>query len=80
MYPSRYTTYLPKLLAGILASHSLQDLGAARVLVYECVHLVYAAIDDDVETVLDRAVLGDLLGCEGLGHGGCVAGASGIGG
>jgi hypothetical protein len=69
-------TYLPELLARILASHPLQDLCATRVFLYECVHLVYVAVNDDVKTIVDRVVLGDLLRCEGFGHGGC--GGSGI--
>ena len=72
-----HATYLPELLARVLASYSLQDLCATWVLVYERVHLVYAAINDDVETVVDRAVLGDLLRGERLGHGGVLGGSGG---
>ena len=50
------------------------------MLIYECVQLVYIAVDYDVKTVIDRVVLGDLLRGEGLGHcrWRCGVGASGI--
>jgi len=69
-----HATYLPELLASVLATDSLQDFRATWVFVYKCVHLVYAAIDDDVQTVVDRAVLGDLLRGERFGHGGVFGG------
>lgn len=61
-------TYLPKLLARVLATHALQYLSAAGVLVDEGVELVHAVVHDDVEAFFDRGVLGDLLCCELLRH------------
>lgn len=42
-------------------SHTLQNLCSTRVLVDEAAHLVDTIVDYDVETLLDRVVLGDLL-------------------
>ena len=69
------SSYLPELLTRVLPTHSLEDLRAAGMLVYKCVHLVYVAVDDDVQPVLDRVVLGDLLCGEGFGHVGGACGA-----
>ena len=72
--PAReFFTYLPKLLTRVLATHALEYLSAARVLVDEGVELVHAVIHNDVEAFLDRGVLGDLLCCELLRHGVCFA-------
>lgn len=60
------TTYLPELLAGILAADALEDLGAARVLVDERRQAVHGPVDDDVQPVLDRVVRGHVLGAERL--------------
>jgi hypothetical protein len=70
-------TYLPELLARILASHPLQDLRASGVLLHKRVHLVYIVVDYNVQPFLNRRVLGDLLCCEGFGHCecGCASGA-----
>jgi hypothetical protein len=68
-------TYLPELLARILAADSLQDLCAAGVLLDKGVHLVHVAVDDDVQAVFDRRVLGDLLGSKRFGHGGDASGS-----
>lgn len=46
------------------------------MLVDKCVHFVYVAIDDDVQALVDRGVLGDLLRCEGFGH--CGRGRSDV--
>lgn len=62
------SSYLPKLLAGVLAAHALQDLRAARVLVDEAAQAVHVAVDDDVQPVLDRVVRGDVFGREDLRH------------
>lgn len=59
-------TYLPELLAGILAADALEDLGAARVLVDERRQAVHGPVDDDVQPVLDRVVRGHVLGAERL--------------
>lgn len=60
----RNITYLPKLLAGILAAHSLEDLRAAGVLVDPGTHFVDAVVDDDVEARVDILVRRDLFCCE----------------
>jgi len=38
----------PELLRGVLASDSLEDLRAARVLVYEGGNIIHVLINDDV--------------------------------
>lgn len=40
------------------------------MLIHKRVQLVYAAVDDYVQALFDRGVLGDLLGGERFGHGG----------
>ena len=50
------------------------------MLVYKGVHLVYAAVDDDVEAAVDTGMLGDLFGCEGFGHRGEVDGGGRVSG
>lgn len=40
-------TYLPEWLGGVLAGHSLEDLGAAWVLVDKLGHVVHLVVDDD---------------------------------
>ena len=54
-------THFPELLARVLAADALQDLGSTRVLVDELGDIVHAVVDDNVETLLDRVVLGDLV-------------------
>lgn len=65
-------THFPELLACILAAHSLENLRAAGVLVYEAIQLIYILVDDNVQPLVDRVVLGDLLRCELFGHAGRV--------
>lgn len=60
--------HLPELLASILSADSLQYLRSTWVLVYKATHLIYAIVDDDVETLLDCVVLGDFFRCEALRH------------
>jgi hypothetical protein len=60
--------HLPKLLARILSTHSLQDLGPAGMLIHESTHLVDIVVDDDVKTLLHRTVLFHFIGRDLLGH------------
>jgi len=59
---------LPELLAGILATDSLQDLGSARVLVHELGDIVDVAVDDDPKALFDFVVRLDVFGGELLRH------------
>lgn len=68
MHVQLSSTYLPELLARVLSTHPLQYLCTAGVLVDEALERVYAAVDDDVEALVDVLVIGDLLRGEGLGH------------
>lgn len=45
------------------------------MLVYKAIQLVYILIHDNVQALLDRVVLGDLLRCECFGHRDRVSGA-----
>lgn len=65
-------TYLPKLLTSILTTDALQNLRATGVLVHEAVHLVDAVVDDDVQALVDGAVLLDVVGGELLRHAGLM--------
>jgi hypothetical protein len=62
------STHLPELLAGVLAAYSLQDLGSARVLFHESVHLVYVVVDDDVQALVETSSLFNIVGGELLRH------------
>ena len=66
------STYLPELLTRVLPAHPLQDLRAARVLLYKAVQLVHILVYNYVQSLLDCVVLRDLLRCELLGHCGRV--------
>jgi hypothetical protein len=57
------------LLARVLATDALEDLGTTGVLIDERAHGVDTAIDDDVEALLDARVLSDLAGGKLLRHG-----------
>jgi hypothetical protein len=63
-------TYLPKLLARILPTHSLQYLRTTWMLLYKTVHFIYVSVYYYVQPFLDCVVFGDLLGGKGFGHGG----------
>jgi hypothetical protein len=63
-------THLPKLLACIFASYSLQNLGSTRVLVHEASHLVYIVIDDDVQAFFETTGFLHVVDCELFRHGG----------
>lgn len=63
-------THLPKLLACIFPSNSLQDLGSTRVFVHETSHLVYVIVDNDMQTLLDTPGFFDIVGGELFRHGG----------
>ena len=62
------TTHLPELLAGVLAAHTLQDLGSTGVLFHKSIHLVYIVVDDDVQALVDASSLFDIVGGEFLRH------------
>lgn len=64
---SRFT-YLPELLGRVFPTYSLQNLCTTGMLVYEAAHLVYIAVDDDVEALVDCIVLAHLFGGEFLRH------------
>ena len=70
LHSTQYTrsTYLPELLASILASHSLQDLRSTRVFIHETSHLVNIVVDDNVQALLDATGFLHLVGCELLRH------------
>ena len=69
-HPTQYTrsTYLPELLAGILASHPLQDLRSTRVFIHETSHLVNIVVDNNVQSFLDATGFLHLVGCELFRH------------
>ena len=70
-------TDLPELLGCILASHALENLCAAWVLIHELGDVVDGVVDDDVHAVVGAVVGGHVGRGEGLGHGGFERGGLG---
>jgi len=68
----RPESYLPELLAGVLAARSLQDLRAARVLADEVGDVVDIVIDDNPKAFRLVLVLRYLLEAVLTGHCGSV--------
>lgn len=64
------TTHLPKLLAGIFSSYSLQDLGSTRMFIHEASHLIYIIVDNNMKALLDTPSFFDIVGSELFRHGG----------
>ena len=59
---------LLELLGCIFSRHALENLGSAWMIVQEIRHVVNAAVDDDVQSLVGTVVLRDFCRCECFRH------------